>query len=249
MTPWLQELFFRVFPPMLFDGQPGYPILVRSVGAFIVAFFCVFLMGRRTAAWLYRRGVRDRVRDYDEFFGRSKSGTPTMGGLLIVLAITAAALVFNDLRSPVASLLLLAALWFGGLGAVDDFLKVRHQSSDLGLSRSLKMLLQAGFAVVVAAFVCVDGLSPFSEATRTALFLPLPGLFGTDRIDLGLLYPVLCVFAIVAIANAINFADGLDGLAVLPCALTTAVFGFFAYLDLITAAISSKGAGLGCIVC
>ena len=86
--------------PRLVDiacGGYSLTILVRSVGAFVVAFFTIFLLGRRAAAWLYRRGYRDRVRDYDEFFGQSKSGTPTMGGILLVAALAIAAVSFCDL--------------------------------------------------------------------------------------------------------------------------------------------------------
>lgn len=227
MIHWLIESFGGT----LF-GRSGstLPVLVRSVGAFIVAFFCIFLLGRRASAWLYRRGIRDRVRQYDEFFGRSKSGTPTMGGLLIVLALTAASLAFGDLSSPTAAILILTTLWFGGVGALDDWLKVTRGSSDAGLSRGIKFLLQTVFAVFVAAVVLADGTSPFDPEVRFRLLLPFPGPDTVAPLNLGWFYFPLIVFTIVSIANAINFADGLDGLAVLPCAMTAAVFGFFAYL-------------------
>ena len=232
MTPWLHELMLSPVQPMVdFLGIPlGYPVLMRGVGAFAIAFFFVFLLGRRTAAFLYRKKLRDRVRDYDEFFSKSKSGTPTMGGLLIVGGITAAALLFNDLRSSTACLLLLTPLFYGAVGAVDDYMKVRGGSSEAGLSRSLKFLAQIAFAVLVAFVVSVDSLSPFPPELRSALALPFPGPSHFGPIDLGVFYPLFVVIVIVSIANAINFADGLDGLAVLPCAMTAAVFGFFAYL-------------------
>ena len=230
MTPWIFDTLLAPLPDMIQAGRPTFPVLVRSIGAFIVAFFFVFFLGRQTAAFLYRHGVRDRVREYDEVFGKNKSGTPTMGGILIVGATATAALVFCDLRSPIACLLLLTTLWFGAIGALDDSLKVKNQSSDGGLSRTAKMLLQLLFASFVALVVLSEGSSPFDEAFRTRLFLPFPGPKAVAPLDLGWLYAPFIVFAIIAIANAINFADGLDGLAVLPCGVTAAVFGFFAYL-------------------
>ncbi|MCB9833532.1 MAG: phospho-N-acetylmuramoyl-pentapeptide-transferase [Planctomycetes bacterium] len=225
MIPWLYDLmvpdFIRIF-------LPTAPVMVRSVGAFILSFLVVFLAGRRVAALLYRRGFRDRVRDYDSYFSHSKTGTPTMGGILIVAAITVGATAFCDLESGISGLMVLTTLWYGGLGVLDDLLKVRRQSSDGGMSRSLKILLQLAFAAFFALMIGAEGSSPFSPELRTRLIMPFPA---EASLDLGLLYPFFVVFAIVAITNAINFADGLDGLAVLPSAMTAAVFGFFAYLS------------------
>lgn len=203
---------------------------VRGIGAFVTAFALVLLLGRRTANALYRAGMRDRVRDYGEFFNRSKSGTPTMGGVLIVFGIVGAAFLFCDptLRAP--NLLVLATLCFGAIGCADDFLKVRRGSSDAGLSRRAKLAAQFGFAGLFALLLLSDGSSPLPEAARTRLYFPFPGPDILAPWDLGWGYALFSTFAMVAIANAINFADGLDGLAVLPCALTAGVFGVFAYL-------------------
>lgn len=225
MIPWFYDL---AVPDFIRFFLPTAPVMVRSVGAFILAFLVVFLTGRSVAAMLYRRGVRDRVRDYDSYFSHSKTGTPTMGGILIVAAITIGATAFCNLESGVTGLLVLTMLWYGGLGAVDDLLKVRRQSSEGGLSRSAKMVLQIAFAVFFAVMITSDGSSPFEADLRSTLFMPFPAGAG---FDLGPVYPFFVIFAIVAVANAINFADGLDGLAVLPSAMTAGVFGFFAYLS------------------
>ncbi|MEZ6196367.1 MAG: phospho-N-acetylmuramoyl-pentapeptide-transferase [Planctomycetota bacterium] len=231
MIPWIYELLAERWP---LDETPLRIIkfaTVRCVGSFALAFLFVLLFGRRCAAWLYRVGMRDRVRDYGEYFTRSKSGTPTAGGLVIVGGIAVATLGFGHLESRMSHLLLLTVLWFGGLGALDDVLKVWRGSSDAGLSRGVKLGLQAVFATFVGLIVLSDGTSPFAEAVRTKLFLPFPAPTHIPPLDLGWFYLPFCVFVIVAIANAINFADGLDGLAVLPSGLTAAVFGVFAYLS------------------
>jgi phospho-N-acetylmuramoyl-pentapeptide-transferase len=208
---------------------------VRSIGAFVVAFFFVYLLGPRCIGWLYRSGMRDRVRDYGEFFGRSKAGTPTMGGLLMLGAILTSSLLFCTVfGSGVARgermqfpLLFLTSLWFGGLGAWDDYKKVRGGSSDAGLSRKAKLALQIVFSLYFASVLSADGLSPFDPTIRTQLFMPFPAGAG---FDLGWAYVPFVVLVMVSIANAINFADGLDGLAVTPAAFTAVVFGLFAYL-------------------
>ena len=205
----------------------GVPVLMLSVTAFITSFLFVYFTGRRMAARLYRAGIRDRVRNYDAFFARSKSGTPTMGGILIVGAIGAGGLLCCDLSRSTSGLLLLTTIWFGAIGALDDVLKVRRGSSDGGLSRSVKFALQIAFGMFFALVLISDGCSPFPEALRTRLVFPFPM---DTWIDLGFFYPLFIVFVVVAVANAINFADGLDGLAVLPSGLTAAVFAFFAYL-------------------
>lgn len=208
---------------------------VRSVGAFVVAFLFVYLLGPKCIAWLYRRGIRDRVREYGEFFGRSKAGTPTMGGVMILGAILISSLLFCTLSPSGVDrtermafpLLFLTSLWFGGLGAIDDYMKVKGGSSDAGMARSVKLFLQVAFSVFIAVVLSTDGISPFDPSIRTKLFMPFPAGAG---IDLGWLYIPFVVLVMTSIANAINFADGLDGLAVTPAALTAVVFGLFAYL-------------------
>ncbi len=225
MIPWIYDLLVS---PMGLWHIGGIPVLLSSVGAFILSFLFVFLAGRSTAAFLYRKGIRDRVRNYDAFFAKSKTGTPTMGGVLIVGAIAVSGFMFCDLTSGTTGLLMLTVLWFGGIGAVDDLLKVRHGSSDGGLSRGVKIFLQIGFAIFFAGVLVSKGCSPFPPEIRTTLLFPFPS---GAMIDLGLFYPIFVAFVVVAVANAINFADGLDGLAVLPSGLTAAVFAFFAYLS------------------
>ena len=224
MIPWIYN---QLVTDMSRWHLGGPPVLLLSVGAFIISFLFVFVAGRATAAYLYRAGIRDRVRNYDAFFAKSKTGTPTMGGVLIVGAICTGGVMFCDLTSGTSGLLLLTTMWFGGIGALDDFLKVRRGSSDGGLSRGVKFMLQIVFAVFFAAILVSEGCSPFPEEIRTVLLFPFPK---GAMVDLGLIYPIFVVFVVVAVANAINFADGLDGLAVLPSGLAAAVFAFFAYL-------------------
>jgi phospho-N-acetylmuramoyl-pentapeptide-transferase len=210
----------------------------RMFLAFLTAFVVTFLISPRAIAALYKRGMRDQVRTYDATFSQSKSGTPTMGGTIIIGSLLTSVLLWCNprrhgedlsLASPIP-LLIMTVIFFGGIGAVDDYLKVKRGGADSGLSRSLKMFLQGSFACLFALLVMSDGSSPFPASMRSELYLPgIPtGVLAPP--NLGLLYFALIVLAFIAIANAINFADGLDGLAIVPSAMTVLVFGIFAYV-------------------
>jgi phospho-N-acetylmuramoyl-pentapeptide-transferase len=204
---------------------------IRAIAAFLTAFLIVWSLGPKVIAGLYRRGLRDRPRDYLDAWAFSKSGTPTMGGILIVLGMLTAALVWCDLSSPPIPLLLLATTFFAGLGALDDILKTRRRSSDGGLGRRFKLVSQGLFGLFFALIILNAGTSPFSPDERCRLYIPLltpilgwqPGLG-----EIG--YGTLILLAFIAISNAVNFADGLDGLAIVPAAFSVAVYGIIAYI-------------------
>ena len=203
----------------------------RMVLAFLTSFLLVYALSPRVIALLYRRNIRDTSRDVlGKNYAASKSGTPTMGGLIIIIALASSSLLWcNPNRRPV-SLLLMALVFYGGIGLVDDLLKVRNRGSDSGLSRRGKLVLQALFAALFAALILSDGTSPFTPEVRSSLFLPGVPTAVIAPPDLGLFYFPFVVLAFLGIANAINFADGLDGLAILPSCLVALVFGVFAYM-------------------
>lgn len=204
---------------------------LRAVVAFIAAFVAVWLFGPKIIANLYRRGFRDRSREYMDSFATSKSGTPTMGGTIIVFGVVFAALLCCDLRGRAVALLLLSTGFFAGLGALDDVLKIRRRHSDGGLSRGVKLLLQGAFGSFFALIVVAESSSPFSTAGRTELFVPIAGPIFGWKPDFGpVWYGVFIVGVFLAVSNAVNFADGLDGLAVVPAAFAVAVYGAVAYV-------------------
>ncbi len=204
---------------------------IRSIAAFITAFLVVWLLGPRVIAGLYRRGMRDRPREYVDAYASSKTGTPTMGGVIIVLGIVLAALLWCDLWSQPIPLLLLSTTFFAGLGAIDDILKMRRRHSDSGLGRRFKLVSQALFGVFFALMILNPGTSPFAALDRTKLFIPLATPVLGFHPDLGVIgYGALILLAFMAISNAVNFADGLDGLAIVPAALGVAVYGVIGYI-------------------
>jgi phospho-N-acetylmuramoyl-pentapeptide-transferase len=204
---------------------------IRAIAAFLTAFGIVWLLAPRIIAGLYRRGLRDRPRDYVDSWAFTKSGTPTMGGVLIVLGMLSASLIWCDLSSPPIPLLLLATTFFAGLGALDDILKTKRKSSDGGLGRRFKLVSQGLFGLFFALIIMNSGTTPFDPDEKSRLYVPLlTPLLGIHP-DLGEIgYGSLILFAFLAISNAVNFADGLDGLAIVPAAFAVAVYGIIAYI-------------------
>jgi phospho-N-acetylmuramoyl-pentapeptide-transferase len=226
---------YTLLKKLLFALDPTTKIVpftsLRAVLAFIAAFVTVWLIGPKIIGALYRRGFRDLPREYLDGFASSKAGTPTMGGVIIVLGIFCASLACCDLGSKPVPLLMLATFFFAGIGAMDDVQKVRRRHSDAGMSRKLKLAAQALFGSFFALLVVADGSSPFGDVGRTELFVPIAGPVFGWRPDLGPFgYGAFVVCVFLAVSNAVNFADGLDGLAIVPAAFSVAVYGAVAYL-------------------
>ena len=222
---WLEWLFDL-------EGTPLHLIhftTPRMVLAFLTAFLITRLISPSIIAALYRRGARDRARTSADH-AQGKSGTPTMGGLILVAALAGSALLWCNPEKPPIPLLIMTVLFFGGIGAVDDILKLKNRSSDDGMSRNMKLFLQGSFGVLFAFLVLSDGSSPFLPEIRTKLMIPgIPeSVFPSP--DLGVFYAGVIILAFLLISNAINFADGLDGLAIVPACMTALVFGIFAYM-------------------
>lgn len=212
----------------------------RMVLAFITAFLVVWFTAPRIIVMLYKRGMRDTVREYDSTACSSKKGTPTMGGLIIVAGVLVSSLLWcNPLARVMADgrvfpspmpLLLMTLLFFAGLGAIDDMLKARGGHSDCGMSRRMKLGLQLMYGLFFAMLVMSDGTSPFPAEMRTQIYLPGIPPSTMAPPDFAWLYFGLVVIAFLGIGNAINLTDGLDGLAIVPSAFVVLVLGIFAYM-------------------
>ena len=199
----------------------------RAIAAALTAFLLTILLGGRIIEGLYRRGMRDVIRDYGGLSNEGKGGTPTMGGLIIILSVFTGVILWCDLANPFISPALLAFLWFGGIGAADDYLKCRHQDSDRGLSQRTKTLAQGGFGLLLGAICLYAPFSPLPHALASKLYLPM---FKNPVVDLSWAYVPFVALTVYAIANSVNFADGLDGLAIVPVSFVAVVYGVFAYV-------------------
>jgi len=196
-------------------------ITMRAILAALTALAIALLLGPGVIRRLQEKKIGQTVRDDGPGTHLSKAGTPTMGGVLILLAIGAGSLLWGNLRSPYLWTVLAVTTAYGLIGFVDDYRKLTRRNSK-GLSPRMKMLWQALVALVAALYLY--GLA--DRPQETALLIPyLKGVV----IPLGGLYVVFVMLVIVGSSNAVNLTDGLDGLATMPAVLVAGALGVFAY--------------------
>ena len=201
-------------------------ITFRAILSAITAFvFCLFI-GPPLIRFLKKEKIKDQAWSYGIVNVEGKTGTPTMGGILIFGAIGAASLLWCDLTNRYIQILLGAMAWFGVMGFVDDFLKMKF-ASKTGLKEHYKLLAQMSFGFILAIIYLTPAISPVPFDKATLLYLPF---IKNPIINLGFFYSFFIVFVITAISNSVNLADGLDGLAIVPSFFVSAVFGIFAYV-------------------
>jgi phospho-N-acetylmuramoyl-pentapeptide-transferase len=152
----------------------------------------------------------------------TKKGTPTMGGVLILIALVASTLIWADLRNGYVWAVLLVTLGFGALGFADDFLKVTKRNTK-GVSGRQKLLVQGLVGLAAAIWMMI--LLPPQLATTLAM-----PFFKEALIPFGILFPLLAALVMMGASNAVNLTDGLDGLAIVPVMIAAGVFALISYL-------------------
>ena len=173
--------------------------------------------------WLQKLQIGQMVRDDGPKTHLSKAGTPTMGGVLIILAVTVSCLLWGDLRQSSLWLVLLVTISFGLVGWVDDYRKLVLKNSK-GLSSRRKLFWQSLIAIAAVLYLYLNASMPI----HTQLTVPF---FKSCLINLGPLFPVLAYFVIVGSSNAVNLTDGLDGLAIMPIVMVAGALGVFSYVS------------------
>ncbi|HNX97627.1 MAG TPA: phospho-N-acetylmuramoyl-pentapeptide-transferase [Candidatus Aminicenantes bacterium] len=213
------------------QSVPGHRLFIyisfRALMAMLTAFVLGVLVGKHLINLIYRLNFRDRPRDFGDISPAHKDGTPTMGGLIIFFSFVVSLLCWGRIDNFFLRTILFASFWFTALGFFDDYLKNLRGSSELGLSRGAKLFFQALFGLILAFLLLSPSSTPYPAALVSKLFVPF---VKNPVIDLGGWYTPFIILAIIAISNAINFADGLDGLATVPSALVAAVYAIFAYI-------------------
>lgn len=198
-------------------------ISFRTGGALFTAFFICLFWGPHFIAWLKKKqGEGQPIREDGPQTHMAKKGTPTMGGLMILVAITASTLLWSNLFNPYIWMLLFVLGGFGLAGLLDDYVKLTKRSSD-GISGRKKLALQ--FAV--SAIACVWIIFMTQGAMSTTLTIPF---FKSFFIDLSVFYIPFALIVMVGSSNAVNLTDGLDGLVSIPVIMSTLVFMVIAYL-------------------
>ena len=152
-----------------------------------------------------------------------KSGTPTMGGVLIILSIIISAVLWADLFNSFIWIGLFTLIIFGFIGFIDDYKKIKLNSSD-GLKGITRIVLQIIFALLISLII----LKSLDDQIDTSIALPF---FKNLIINFGYFYLIISLFIIVGSANAVNLTDGLDGLAIVPVMIVGMTFAFIAYVS------------------
>jgi len=197
-------------------------ITLRTILGVLTALFIALLVGPLVIRRLSHLQIRQNVRSDGPESHLSKAGTPTMGGLLILVSIAASTLLWGDLSNRFIWVVLVTMVVFGAIGWADDYLKLT-QGSSKGLSALRKYSWQSVAALAAALFLYHTAKTP----VETELIVPF---FKNIAIDLGWFYVVLTYFVVVGTSNAVNLTDGLDGLAILPAVMVAAALIVFAYV-------------------
>jgi phospho-N-acetylmuramoyl-pentapeptide-transferase len=218
MLLWLGEYLtqfysaFNVFSYLTF----------RAIISTLTALFISLYFGPKLIRYLQKMQIGQTVRDDGPESHLSKSGTPTMGGLLILASIVVSVLLWADLSNIYVWVVLFVIVSFGIIGFVDDYRKVVRKDAN-GLIARWKYFWQTVIGLSTALFLFFIA----QDANETALLIP----FMKELVpQLGIFYVVMTYFVIVGTSNAVNLTDGLDGLAIVPTIMVAGAFALFAYV-------------------
>ncbi len=196
----------------------------RTAGAMITALIVSFIIGPYLISHLKSKqnGGQPIREDGPETHILTKQGTPTMGGLLILIALSVSTVLWADLKNGFVWVALGVTIAFGAIGFLDDYIKISRRQSR-GLPGKLKLVLEAAIATVATLWVMK--IMPGDLATVMAV-----PFFKDILIDLGWFFVAFAVLVIVGASNAVNLTDGRDGLAIVPVIIATGVFALIAYV-------------------
>ncbi|MBT4966942.1 MAG: phospho-N-acetylmuramoyl-pentapeptide-transferase [Alphaproteobacteria bacterium] len=215
----------------LFQYADQFPVLnlfryltFRAGGAVMTALLVAFVFGPMVIRWLKSKQTNGQpIRDCGpQSHIVKKQGTPTMGGFLILLALTLATLLWADLNNPYVWAVMMVTLGFGVIGFADDYQKVT-QSNHRGVSGKLKLMLEIAVAGLAAWWIYTVTPQPLSGGLAIPFLKDL-------LVPLGWLAIPFAIFVMVGASNSVNLTDGLDGLAIVPVIIAAGTFGFIAYL-------------------
>ena len=217
MLFWLAEY--------LLQFESGFNVFryltLRTILGVLTALFISFILGPYLIRHLTHKQIGQSVREDGPATHLDKIGTPTMGGLLILVSIGVSTLCWADLSNRYIWVVLLVTLLFGLIGLVDDYKKVTRNDSR-GLSARYKYAAQSLVGLAAALYLYQSA----TLAVETQLIVPFVKAL---VFDLGWFYVLLAYLVIVGSSNAVNLTDGLDGLAILPTVLVAGALAIFAY--------------------
>ena len=218
--------------------QPGWDdlrllnyISFRAVAAAVTALLVAFVVGPLILARLRRMMVHQVVREGTPDTHKAKGSTPTMGGLIILAATIVPTLLWARLDNRYVLLALLVTAWMGGIGFLDDYLKLRQKRMGVkneGLVERYKLAGQVVCGVGLGTWLWLDPISSLPGASTTLPFFKY-WLVVPATAALAWLYVPFVTVVLTGASNAVNLTDGLDGLAAGLCAISAVTFAIFAY--------------------
>ena len=234
LIDWLKSLGID-FPGM---GLMHY-LSFRAMLALVISMLIGFFAGGKIIGWLKKHQIGEDIRDLGLEGQTQKKGTPTMGGLIIIVSVVGSALLVCRLDSIYTILLLITTLWCGGIGFADDYIKVFKHNKE-GMSEKGKLILQFGLGLVVALTVCISPDIPTDRLITTIPFVkahefdyswlsPFHGQLGV-YCSWGI-YMVMIILVTLACSNGTNLTDGMDGLASGTSAIVGVAIGIMAWLS------------------
>ncbi len=253
----LIEYFKQIGIDLPGQGLFGY-LSFRAIAAFTTALLISIFAGRKIIAWLQKKQIGETIRDLGLEGQMQKKGTPTMGGIIIFVALVVPVLLFSDLTNIYTILLLISTCWFFFLGFTDDYIKVFKKNKD-GLSEKKKLIGQGAMALAIGLAVCfsdqivvreevsaesqmeasVEKVDMVKSTKTTIPFVkdhefdykwlsPFKGAMGWYC--KWAIYVLMIVIVITACSNGVNLTDGMDGLAAGTSAIVGVVLGVFAWI-------------------
>ena len=199
-------------------------LTVRTGLAMFTAMLVIFVIGTPFINFFSKKQIHDPIRkDGPEKHILKKIGTPTMGGVLILIGLFSGILLWSDLKNSFNWFLIFIVFSFGLLGAFDDIKKIRSKSSD-GMSSKTKFLFQIIISLI-GIIILTYMVNPLDLKN---LYVPF---FKNVVINLGWFFIPFYLFVIIGSSNAVNLTDGLDGLATVPVILVAGCFAFISYVS------------------
>ena len=229
-------------------------ITFRSIAAFILALLMVIYVGLPIIRRLQRLQIGEEIRDLGLEGQMAKKGTPTMGGLLILLAILVPTLLFARLDNIYILLMIITTVWCGAIGFLDDYIKVFRHNKE-GLKGKFKIVGQVGLGIIVGSVMCfsedivvrenhsvdtaIEHTIEIQDVKTTQTTIPFfkenefdySWLTGGNQTAAWILYILMAILIVTAVSNAANLTDGIDGLLTGVSMPIVVVLGVLAYLS------------------
>ena len=198
-------------------------ITFRAGIAAITALFISFIIGPWVIHILHKNQIGEEIRSTGPESHKKKEGTPTMGGVIILMAVLLPTLLFSKINSVLIQIIIFATIWMGVIGFLDDYLKVIKKMKR-GLIARYKLAGQISLGCIVSFWILnTPEFIDFNSKTTMPFFKNI-------EIDLGMLYPLMVILVITGTSNAVNLTDGLDGLLAGLLAICFTVFSAIAYI-------------------